>query len=64
MEKTTLDWVTEVLVLIGALNWGLVGALNFDLVATLFGSIPMLQKVVYILIGIAALWMGYGLTKK
>ena len=54
-----LDWIALVLMIVGALNWGLVGAFNFDLVAALFGQMTMASRIVYILVGIAAL---YGLS--
>ena len=41
------------LIIIGALNWGLVGLFNFDLVVTLFGMGTLITKVVYSLVGIA-----------
>lgn len=49
--------VAWVLVLLGALNWGLVGGLGFNLVNSLLGSIPTAEKVVYILVGLAAVMM-------
>ena len=49
--------VTYTLVLIGALNWGLIGAFNFDLVAFLFGNMTILTRIVYTLVGLAA--VGY-----
>ena len=46
-----------VLVIIGALNWGLIGLLEFDLVATLFGgSTSFLSRTVYALVGIAGIY--------
>ena len=45
-----------VLVIVGALNWGLVGFLGFDLVAFLFGAGSMLSMIVYDLVGLSALW--------
>jgi uncharacterized protein len=54
MKKT--DVVAAVLLVIGGLNWGLVGALEFDLVAALFGPLSPLSRVVYILVGLAALY--------
>jgi len=52
----TLDVVAAVLLVIGGLNWGLVGAAEFDLVATLFGSMSAMSKVVYAMVGIAAIY--------
>ena len=45
------------LVLIGALNWGLVGAFQFNLVNALLGSWSIVERVVYVLVGISALLM-------
>lgn len=42
-----------VLVIVGAVNWGLVGIAQFDLVATIFGANSMLARIVYALVGIA-----------
>ncbi len=52
-----LDWVAFALVIIGALNWGLVGLLGFDLVAFLLGSMSMLSLLVYDLVGLAAIYL-------
>lgn len=64
MEKSVLDWIALVLVIVGGLNWGLVGLLNFDLVDAILGSIPILAKIVYIVVGLAALYMIYFAAKK
>ncbi|PID84547.1 DUF378 domain-containing protein [Candidatus Gracilibacteria bacterium] len=50
-----LCYISRILVIVGALNWGLVGAFDFNLVNTLFGSLPVLEKIVYIVVGLAAL---------
>ena len=50
-----LKYFSYILVLIGALNWGLVGAFGFDLVAYLFGEMTMATRIVYILVGISAI---------
>lgn len=52
------------LVIIGGLNWGLVGLLNLDLVQLLLGSIPILAQIVYIVVGLAALYMIYFAVKE
>ena len=57
MKLTVIDWIVLVLVIVGGLNWGLVGAFNFDLVATLFGAMSMLSRIVYVLVGLAAIWL-------
>ena len=53
---STLGWITFLLVVIGGLNWGLVGFFGFNLVESIFGSWPMLVKVIYALVGLAALY--------
>ncbi len=50
-----LHMVTFPLVIIGALNWGLVGLLNYNLVNMIFGSYPMLEQLIYIAVGASAL---------
>ena len=56
MKPNALDWITWILVIVGGLNWGLVGLFNFNLVSFLFGSIEILERVVYILVGLAAVY--------
>ena len=51
-----LNILTLVLVVVGGVNWGLVGLFNFDLVATIFGAGSILSRLVYILVGVSALW--------
>jgi len=51
-----LNLITLVLVIVGGLNWGLVGAFDFNLVAALFGDGTALARIVYILVGLSALW--------
>lgn len=46
--------IAIVLLIVGGLNWGLVGLFDFDLVAAIFGPGTTLARVVYILVGIAA----------
>jgi len=53
-----MNTVAYVLVLIGALNWGLVGVANFDLVQLLVGSwSEIVARIVYVLVGLSALWL-------
>lgn len=49
-----LKIISYILVIIGALNWGLVGLFNIDLVALIFGEMTILARIVYILVGISA----------
>ncbi|MBK1813689.1 DUF378 domain-containing protein [Clostridium sp. YIM B02505] len=52
----TLDIIALVLVIIGAINWGLIGFFQFDLVAALFGNMTAISRVIYALVGIAGLY--------
>jgi hypothetical protein len=59
-----IDWVSLLLVVVGALNWGLVGIgmfvdANWNLVSLVLGSIPTLEAVVYLLVGLAGLYELY-----
>jgi uncharacterized protein len=49
-------WIALVLLVIGGLNWLLVGLFEFDLVAAIFGDMSPAARVVYVLVGIAAVW--------
>ena len=49
--------VTFLLVIVGALNWGLVGLLNVNLVKMVVGSWPSLESLVYILVGVSAVYV-------
>lgn len=51
-----IDKIALVLIIIGALNWGLIGFFQFDLVATLFGNMTAISRIVYALVGISGLW--------
>lgn len=62
-KLTTVDWVALVLVIIGGLNWGLVGLANFDVVAAIFGALPALSKIVYLLVGLSAVYLAITATK-
>ena len=51
-----LDWVALVLVIIGGLNWGLVGLLEFNLVDSILGEMSTLSRIVYVLVGLSAVY--------
>ncbi|MFA5187744.1 MAG: DUF378 domain-containing protein [Patescibacteria group bacterium] len=57
MKMSVLGWIAFVLVIVGGLNWGLVGIFNYDLVAAIFGSMSMLSRIVYTLVGLGAIYM-------
>ena len=58
-----LNIITLFLLIVGGLNWGLVGLADFDLVAALFGERSPLSRIVYVLVGISALWQIMPLLK-
>lgn len=51
-----VDMTALGLLIVGGINWLLVGLFDFDLVATLFGDMTVLSRVVYGLVGLSALW--------
>lgn len=51
-----IDKIALILVIIGGINWGLVGLFKFNLVDTLFGDLSIISRIIYILVGISALW--------
>jgi hypothetical protein len=51
-----LNLITQILIVVGGLNWGLIGFLNWNLVAALFGESSVLSQIVYMLVGVSALW--------
>lgn len=51
-----IDVIAAILLVIGGLNWFLVGTLDFDLVKFIFGSLPAIQRAVYIIVGLAAFY--------
>ena len=55
-RMSVIGWISRILVIIGGLNWGLIGVANYNLVAAVFGEGSMASKVVYSLVGLAALW--------
>lgn len=51
-----IDKIALILIIIGAINWGLVGIFNFNLVEAIFGGISAITRIIYILVGISGLW--------
>ncbi|QHQ62253.1 DUF378 domain-containing protein [Anaerocolumna sedimenticola] len=52
----TVDYIALCLVIIGAINWGLIGFLGFDLVRVIFGDMTWISRVIYAVVGIAGLY--------
>lgn len=51
-----IDTIALILIIIGAINWGLVGIFDFNLVEAIFGGISVITRIIYILVGISGLW--------
>ena len=51
-----LNGIALTLVIIGAINWLLVGLFKFNLVDAIFGSLSVLTRIIYIIVGLAGLW--------
>lgn len=52
----TLDYIALILVVIGAVNWGLIGFFSFDLVRVIFGDMTLVSRIIYALVGISGLY--------
>jgi len=56
-KMNPLTWIAFILVLVGALNWGLVGFFQFDLVAAIFGKMSTISRIIYGLVGLSAIYL-------
>ena len=63
MERNTIGWIAIILLIIGGLNWALVGLFSFDLVAAIFGELSVISRIIYILVGISAIYEIFTLKK-
>jgi len=54
---TTLYWIALILTVIGGLNWGLIGLINLNIVEAIFGVGSIITRVVYVIVGLAALYL-------
>ncbi|MBN9412731.1 MAG: DUF378 domain-containing protein [Candidatus Paracaedimonas acanthamoebae] len=55
--KVLIPSISTILVIIGAINWGLVGFFHFNIVESFFGSFPILVKLIYSLIALSGLYL-------
>ena len=51
-----VDKIALALIIIGAINWGLIGIFNFNLVDSIFGTMSVISRIIYALVGISGLW--------
>jgi len=63
MRMNTLDWIAYALVIIGGLNWGLVGLFEYNLVDAIFGIGSTMSRIIYVLVGLAALYLIFTASK-
>ncbi len=57
-----LDIIVTVLLVIGALNWGVVGIFGYNVLGTLFGEATALTRVIYTVVGIAGIYEAFNFT--
>ena len=56
MERNWLDVVCLILIIIGAVNWGLIGFFNLDLISVIFGNMTMITRIIFAVVGIAGIY--------
>jgi uncharacterized protein len=61
--RNPVDLLALILVIVGGLNWGLVGLFNYNLVDAIFGVGSTISRIIYIIVGLAALYMIYFATR-
>ena len=64
MKMSGMDWAVWILLFIGGLNWGLVGAFNYNLVDSIFGVDSTIGMILYVLVGLAAIWSLFSMFMK
>ncbi|MDP3975272.1 MAG: DUF378 domain-containing protein [Candidatus Jorgensenbacteria bacterium] len=52
----SVSFIATLLMVIGAINWGLVGLFDWNLVGAIFGSWPAVEMIVYVLVGLSGIW--------
>ena len=58
-KMNLLDWITLILVVVGGINWGLIGFFNFDLVSAIFGSMTLITRIIFALVGLSAIYVAF-----
>ncbi len=57
MRNRVFDCIVLTIVIIGAINWGLIGFFSFDLVALIFGDMSWVSRIIYALVGLGGLYL-------
>ena len=56
MKSKSMDSISQILLIIGGINWGLVGLLDMNLVSTIFGGMTTVSRVIYVAVGLSGLY--------
>ncbi len=56
MKSKSIQSISQILLIIGGINWGLVGLLDINLVSALFGDMTSLSRVIYTIVGLAGIY--------
>jgi uncharacterized membrane protein YuzA (DUF378 family) len=56
-KLSAIDWIALILLIVGGLNWLLVGLFGFDLVAAIFGDMSIIARIVYVIVGLCAIYL-------
>lgn len=56
MERNWLDVVSLILIIVGAVNWGLIGFFNLDVISAIFGNMSMITRIIFAVVGIAGIY--------
>ena len=56
LERNWLDVVSLILIITGAINWGLIGFFNLDLISMIFGTMSMITRTIFAVVGIAGIY--------
>ena len=51
-----IDKIALILIIIGAINWGLIGLFDYNLVDAIFGPMSLISRIIYTLVGVAGIW--------
>lgn len=57
MSNKIIDSIALIIGIIGALNWGFIGLFQIDLVATIFGNMSLISRIIYALVGFAGIYL-------
>lgn len=56
MKTSALDYVVVTLIIVGAINWGLIGFFNLNVISLIFGSMSLISRIIYAIVGICGLY--------